>query len=389
MGGSSARGFRATAHRHDSGRHPVLERARRGVRVFQLWVRDPRTDRVPRLWHAVHGLRDGERHSSAGDDVDDARALEGSRRSSGARLPVGRRAMEGRAAARQRVVRLDGWHADDGGGPESIRRGVPVRVAAARRRRTAAAPPGIAARDAAGLAARLGGGDEGRGWRTADDEWGLRLRPPNLADLHFPFVVAHSGGLPGFGSQMRWLPDYGVGIVAFGNLTYTGGAGRSTRCSRPSIAPAVSCRGRCSHRRRSSPRAMRSLASWSPGTMRWPIGSPQRTCSWTRARSAAVRKSRRCTPRSARAVLARGSPTVENALRGDWTMACDRGPLRVAITLAPTNPPKVQFMSIRPAPADIAENGDVPALTVGHCRFLKASRRCSPPAGVRPHRAAQ
>src|SRR5450759_3305897 len=38
----------------------------------------------------------------------------------------------------------------------------------------------------------------------------------------FPLVVAHSGGLPGFGSQMRWLPDYGVGIIAFGNLTYTG-----------------------------------------------------------------------------------------------------------------------------------------------------------------------
>ncbi len=32
--------------------------------------------------------------------------------------------------------------------------------------------------------------------------------------------VAHSGGLPGFGSQWRMLPDYGVGIIAFGNLTY-------------------------------------------------------------------------------------------------------------------------------------------------------------------------
>ena len=37
----------------------------------------------------------------------------------------------------------------------------------------------------------------------------------------FAHVVAHSGGLPGFGSHMRWLPDYGVAIVAMGNLTYT------------------------------------------------------------------------------------------------------------------------------------------------------------------------
>ena len=37
----------------------------------------------------------------------------------------------------------------------------------------------------------------------------------------FPHVVAHSGGLPGFGSHMRWLPEHGVAIIAMGNLTYT------------------------------------------------------------------------------------------------------------------------------------------------------------------------
>ncbi len=32
--------------------------------------------------------------------------------------------------------------------------------------------------------------------------------------------IAHSGGLPGFGSQWRIMPDYGIGIVAFANRTY-------------------------------------------------------------------------------------------------------------------------------------------------------------------------
>ncbi len=32
--------------------------------------------------------------------------------------------------------------------------------------------------------------------------------------------VGHSGGLPGFGSQWRFLPEYGIGVVAFGNRTY-------------------------------------------------------------------------------------------------------------------------------------------------------------------------
>ena len=44
-------------------------------------------------------------------------------------------------------------------------------------------------------------------------------------DCNFAHIVAHSGGLPGFGSLMRWLPEYGVGIIAFGNRTYTGWGG--------------------------------------------------------------------------------------------------------------------------------------------------------------------
>ena len=33
-------------------------------------------------------------------------------------------------------------------------------------------------------------------------------------------IIMHSGGLPGFGSQWRILPDYGIGLVVFGNATY-------------------------------------------------------------------------------------------------------------------------------------------------------------------------
>lgn len=38
--------------------------------------------------------------------------------------------------------------------------------------------------------------------------------------LQFGDVVAHSGGLPGYGSNMRWLPHRGVGVVALANVTY-------------------------------------------------------------------------------------------------------------------------------------------------------------------------
>ena len=39
-------------------------------------------------------------------------------------------------------------------------------------------------------------------------------------DLRFRSMVGHAGGLPGFGSYMRWLPEHGVGVVALANLTY-------------------------------------------------------------------------------------------------------------------------------------------------------------------------
>ena len=48
--------------------------------------------------------------------------------------------------------------------------------------------------------------------------YGLGLMVFN--DLRFRSMVGHAGGLPGFGSYMRWLPDHGVGVVALANLTY-------------------------------------------------------------------------------------------------------------------------------------------------------------------------
>ena len=32
--------------------------------------------------------------------------------------------------------------------------------------------------------------------------------------------ISHSGGLPGFGSEWRIYPDYGIGVVSFSNHTY-------------------------------------------------------------------------------------------------------------------------------------------------------------------------
>ncbi|WP_395408247.1 serine hydrolase domain-containing protein [Pseudoduganella sp. UC29_106] len=39
-------------------------------------------------------------------------------------------------------------------------------------------------------------------------------------DAHNVLIVGHAGGLPGYGSQYRFAPDHGVGVIAFSNLRY-------------------------------------------------------------------------------------------------------------------------------------------------------------------------
>ena len=66
----------------------------------------------------------------------------------------------------------------------------------------------------------------------------------------FRAMVAHGGGLPGYGSLMRWLPDYGVGIIAFGNVTYTGWGRVVGEAFDRMAAPAACSRARSGRRRR-------------------------------------------------------------------------------------------------------------------------------------------
>ncbi|HEU0064176.1 MAG TPA: hypothetical protein VFQ58_04060, partial [Flavisolibacter sp.] len=46
--------------------------------------------------------------------------------------------------------------------------------------------------------------------------YGLRW----MQDCEQRVWVGHTGGLPGFGSNWNTLPDYGIGIISFANLTY-------------------------------------------------------------------------------------------------------------------------------------------------------------------------
>ena len=167
----------------------------------------------------------------------------------------------------------------------------------------------------------------------------------------FRAIVAHSGGLPGYGSLMRWLPDYGVGIIAFGNVTYTGWNNAVGRRSIGWTAPAACGPARSARRRRWSRRATTCRSS----SCRWDDALADKIAAENLFLDRSKDRRRKEIDDLRAKVGACSAPAkfdvVENALRGQWTMSCERGTLQVAVTLAPTIPPGVQFLAVRPSPA--------------------------------------
>ena len=164
----------------------------------------------------------------------------------------------------------------------------------------------------------------------------------------FRHVAQHSGGLPGFGSQMRWLPEHGVGIIAFGNLTYTGW-GRPMTAAFEALAKTGALQPRAPQ---PSPALVAARNSVAQLVARWDdtlaagiaadnlfldLSADRR-----RAQLDALHQQVGACPADRDRF-----DVVENALRGQWTVDCERGRLRASITLAPTMPPRVQFLSVR------------------------------------------
>src|SRR5215213_1302812 len=173
-------------------------------------------------------------------------------------------------------------------------------------------------------------------------------------DCRFGHVVGHGGGLPGYGSLMRWLPEYGVGVIGLGNQTYQGfnslfndtlSALYRTGALQPRIV-------------QPSQALLSAQADVSQLIIKWDDALADRIAADNLFLDVAadVRASRwkglaeqhgTCRPAT--------TSNSENALRGEWRMMCDRGWLNVFITLAPTMPAKVQQININPVMPPDAE----------------------------------
>jgi hypothetical protein len=227
---------------------------------------------------------------------------------------------------------LSAWPPRDG--PETA----PIRRASLREMQQLSRPaPTTVVRNAASGATQLSAGGYGFGLRISES-------------CSYRHVVAHGGGLPGFGSVMSWLPEYGVGIIAFGNLTYTGW-GRMTTAAFDALVTTGGIRPRM-------PKPSAALIAARDAVSKLIVRWDDQVADGLAAENLFLDQSRErrraeIDPLRARVgacVPGDGFDTVENALRGQWTIGCERGKVQIAITLAPTLPPRVQFLSVRAAP---------------------------------------
>lgn len=182
--------------------------------------------------------------------------------------------------------------------------------------------------------------------------YGYGLRISQTCD--FRHVVAHTGGLPGFGSQMRWLPEYGVGLIGFGNRTYTPWgkvfdgaleALRQTGALQPrQVQPAPAFTA-------AQESVTRLVAEgWSDAVASEMAAMNLFLDSDRAHRRAALEALHAEVGGSCRARS--GTTRLENALRGTWLLDCERGTLQASVTLAPTSPAKVQFLDVKRVPPE-------------------------------------
>jgi CubicO group peptidase (beta-lactamase class C family) len=184
----------------------------------------------------------------------------------------------------------------------------------------------------------------------------------------FDHIVAHSGGLPGFGSHMRWLPQYGVGIFAMANLTYQStapavaeafGVLRKTGALQPRELPPTEIL-------RSTGKAITSL--W----QRWDDRAANDLAADNLFQDQPAEERRAEIERIQQQVGACSQSNEvrpENLLRGSFRLSCEQGFVDVTFTLAPTIPPKVQhlsFVSAKPLEAGMKAAAEGIAALIGY-----------------------
>ncbi|MCU1260317.1 MAG: hypothetical protein JWO80_3202 [Bryobacterales bacterium] len=177
--------------------------------------------------------------------------------------------------------------------------------------------------------------------------FGLRIS----SDCRFEQIVGHGGGLPGFGSYMLWLPDYGVGLFAMANLTYAGPAEPINQA----LDIFLKSGGLQRRELPASPILTQTRDHIVKLWKAWDDSEAKQIAAvnlFLDAPAAQRREEIRKLKEDVGECSAAGPVIAENWLRGQFNMTCQKGNVGVFFTMAPTRPPAVQHLVFRKVAGD-------------------------------------
>lgn len=160
--------------------------------------------------------------------------------------------------------------------------------------------------------------------------------------------VSHSGGLPGFGSEYRFYPEYDLGIISFANRTYAGTGSINQQVAElifaeaglePRVLPASDIL------LKRQTQVVEWLSSWDAGMEQELFAENFFPDFSKEIRKAAYMEV--LEPIGNIRSVSELNP--QNQLRGTFVMNGEKGKVRVFFTLSPEKTPKVQQLDIWPA----------------------------------------
>jgi CubicO group peptidase (beta-lactamase class C family) len=159
-------------------------------------------------------------------------------------------------------------------------------------------------------------------------------------------TLAHTGGLPGFGSHYRFLPDYDVAVIAFANRTYAPAGQPCNKAinlivqnggvqSRPIVLSSIlETRGR---------QLGKLVASWDLRLAKEIVAEnfflDNSLEDWVKISGETLSKAGK--------IRSVGPVIPENQLRGTFPIIGEQGRVEVHFTLTPEKVPKVQELDLR------------------------------------------
>ena len=170
-------------------------------------------------------------------------------------------------------------------------------------------------------------------------------------DCEARVFIGHSGGLPGFGSQWRFLPDYGIGVVAFANRTYAPMGFVNTRVidtliKLAGLQPRQLPASAILEKRKTE--LVKLLPDWNNAEQSgifaenffpdYPIDTLKKQAQDLYAKAGKILSVKEMKP--------------ENQLRGSFILQGEKTDIEIYFTLSPENPPLIQEYHIRELPKE-------------------------------------